>query len=87
MFDVICLVIAQYAQEFLYKKLEVKMSKFSYENNEIKIAETQCDFCEHKNCNIENGCDVFGKAPDEVLTSKSASPKFSKKGKKYPWEK
>lgn len=63
------------------------MSKFSYEDNEIKIAKYQCDLCEHKDSKIEYGCSIFGEAPSEVLTNKIACVKFSKKGKKYPWEK
>ena len=63
------------------------MSKFSYEDNEIKIAKYQCDFCEHKDSNSEHGCTILGEAPNNVLTNKIACTKFSKKGKKYPWEK
>lgn len=38
------------------------MSKFCYEENELKIADSQCDFCKHYNNGAHSEC-----CPNELI--------------------
>lgn len=49
-----------------------KNNKFVYEENEIKIAQTQCELCKYNDISTPNKCKVYknGKTQEIILNTK-----------------
>lgn len=55
------------------------MSKFSYEEGEIKIARCQCYLCKYRIEAEKTCCQKYEKIPDEILQNKVFCPFFQSK--------
>lgn len=57
------------------------MSKYSYDENEMIVSDSQCDLCEYQEKNSQESCEKFKIKPEKVLSNEIVCPFFVRKGR------
>lgn len=57
------------------------MDKFCWKKNDVVIAKSQCDLCEHQDKMCNESCAKYESKPKEVFSNTIKCPCFSRKGR------